>query len=54
MPGGSVYKDHICIARNFTVQYKYMNIIKHNKQKIHKYMKKHTRTLENTKKHGKY
>jgi hypothetical protein len=56
MPGGSVYKDHTFknetanltktaqyIARIFTVQYKYMNITKHKKQKI---QKKHRKCMK--------
>jgi hypothetical protein len=37
MPGGSVYKDKIHEHPQYnTVQYKYMNITKHKKQKIQK------------------
>jgi UDP-N-acetylmuramyl pentapeptide phosphotransferase/UDP-N-acetylglucosamine-1-phosphate transferase len=50
MPGGSVYKTkymNIHSTIQYIVQYKYMNITKHNKQKIHE---KHIhKTLENTK-----
>jgi hypothetical protein len=74
MSGGSVYKDHTFnketahltktaqyIARIFTVQYKYMNVTKHKKQKIqkayntrkkHEYIKKPY--MKNTRKYEEY